>query len=93
MAGETYCLADTPHLALTEMITALRRGLGRPRWLLPLPARLLALPLAALGQSAMAEKLTGGLCVDSGKLMALGWQPREPLATVLQRIGASWAKR
>ncbi len=92
MAGETYCLADMPHLTLTEMITALRQGIGRPRWLLPVPARLLALPLAALGQGAMAEKLTGGLRVDSAKLTALGWRPRENLSVVLQRIGASRAR-
>ncbi len=93
MAGETYCLAESPHLTLTEMITALRQGLGRPRWLLPLPAPLLSIPLAVLGQSAMAEKLTGGLQVDPAKLLALGWQSREPLATVLQRIGASYRQR
>jgi nucleoside-diphosphate-sugar epimerase len=93
MAGETYCLAQEPHLSLTEMLTALRQGLGRPRWLLPVTAALMTLPLKALGKSAMAEKLDGGLSVDSSKLAALGWQPQEPMSAVLQRIGAAYISR
>ncbi len=91
MAGETYCLAETPHLSLTEVLTALRKGLGRPRLLLPIPAPLLSLPLRAIGKLAMAEKLGGGLSVDPSKLKALGWQPKEPMTAVLQRIGAAYA--
>jgi nucleoside-diphosphate-sugar epimerase len=93
MSGETYCLAQTPHLSLTEILTALRQGLNRPRWLLPVPALLLSLPLRAIGKTDMAEKLGGGLSVDPSKLMALGWQPGESLTTVLQQMGAAYAKR
>jgi UDP-glucose 4-epimerase len=88
MAGETYCLAEEPHLSLTEVLSALRQGLGRPSWLWPVPAPLLSLPLKVLGKAAMAEKLVGGLTADSSKIGALGWQPQKPLAAVLQRIGA-----
>jgi nucleoside-diphosphate-sugar epimerase len=91
MAGETYCLAETPHLSLTDVLAALRQGLKRPRMLLPIPASLLNLPLRAIGKTAMAEKISGGLAVDASKLTALGWQPKEPLAAVLQRIGAAYA--
>jgi nucleoside-diphosphate-sugar epimerase len=91
LAGETYCLAEAPHLSLTEVLTALRQGLKRRRWLLPVPAPLLGLPLKAIGQAAMAEKLSGGLTVDPSKLMALGWQPKAPMTAVLQRIGAAYA--
>jgi nucleoside-diphosphate-sugar epimerase len=92
MTGETYCVADRPHLSLTEVLTALRQGLGRSRWLLPVPQRLLSLPLAAVGWKAWAEKLGGGLDVDPAKLMALGWHPREPMKTVLQRMGAAYIR-
>jgi nucleoside-diphosphate-sugar epimerase len=93
MASETYCLAETPHLSLTEVLTALRKGLNRPRLLMPIPALLLSLPLKAIGKTVMAEKLSGGLSVDSSKLMVLGWQPMEPMAAVLQQIGAAHASR
>jgi UDP-glucose 4-epimerase len=93
MAGETYCLADPRHLSLTEVLTALREGMGRPRWLWPVPAPLLRFPLAALGKTAMSEKLFGGLTVDVSKITALGWQPRDSVATVLQRIGSDYATR
>ena len=93
MSGEIYCLAETPHLSLTEVIAALRKGLDRPRWLLPIPAPLMSLPLRSIGKSAMAEKLSGGLSVDASKLMALGWRPKEPLTSVLQRLGAAYASR
>jgi nucleoside-diphosphate-sugar epimerase len=93
MSGETYCLAQIPHLSLTEILTALRQGLGRPRWLLPAPAPLLGLLLKVVGRAAMAKKLSAGLSVDASKLMALGWQPREDLKTVLQRMGAAYIRR
>jgi nucleoside-diphosphate-sugar epimerase len=93
MAGETYCLAENPHLSLTDVLTALRQGLDRPRWLLPVPAPLLSLPLRAIGKTAMAEKLSGGLSVDPSKLKALGWQTKEPMTAVLQRIGVAYASR
>jgi nucleoside-diphosphate-sugar epimerase len=91
MVGETYCLAETPHLSLTEVLTVLRKGLNRPRWLLPVPASLLSLSLKAIGKTDMAGKLSGGLSVDSSKLIALSWQPKEQMTTVLQRIGAAYA--
>jgi len=93
MEGETFCLAETPHLSLTEVLAALRQGLGRPRWLWPVPAAVLSLPLKALGKTAMADKLVGGLTVDASKVMALGWQPTEPMAAILQQIGAAHARR
>jgi nucleoside-diphosphate-sugar epimerase len=93
MAGETFCLAEEPHLSLTEVLTALRQGLRRPRWLLPAPAALMTWPLKALGKAAKAEKLDGGLRVNSSKLAALGWLPKEPMSAVLQRIGAAYASR
>jgi nucleoside-diphosphate-sugar epimerase len=93
MAGELYCLAERPHLSLAEVLTALRQGLGRPRWLWPAPPSVLSLPLKALGKAAMAEKLAGGLDVDPGKIEALGWRPSEPLTAVLRRIGAASVAR
>ncbi len=88
-AGETYCLAQQPHLSLTEILTALRQGLGRSRLLVPVPARLLTLPLRLAGKRDLAERLGGGLEVDASKMIATGWSPQEPLTSVLKRIGSS----
>lgn len=88
MAGQTYCLAEEPHLSLADMLAAMRRGLGRPARLFSVPAGLAAAPLRLLGRSAMADRLTVGLRVDSTRLRALGWRPDVPLVQVLEDIAA-----
>jgi UDP-glucose 4-epimerase len=88
MAGEVYCLAEQPALSLAGIVTALRRGMRRGPGLLFLPPPLLAFPLKLLGRGDMAERLLGGLSVDSAKLAALGWKPARGLKSVLEEIGA-----
>ncbi len=91
MAGEVYCLAEAPHLSLAGIVTALRRGMRRGPGLISLPPPLLAFPLKLVGRGDMAERLTGGLSVDAGKLAALGWKPSRSLKSVLEGIGAKAA--
>ncbi len=88
MAGEVYCLAEAPALSLAGIVTALRKGLGKGPGLVSVPAPLLAFPLKLLGRGDMAERLLGGLAVDSAKLAALGWKPARSLRSVLEEIGA-----
>jgi nucleoside-diphosphate-sugar epimerase len=93
MRGETYCVAQDPHLSLSCILKEMRRGMGRSPGLLPCPPALLAFPLKLIGRGEMAARLTSGLKVDAAKLRAAGWKPALGLATALKGIGAAAAGR
>lgn len=81
-------VADDEPLGLGAMIAAYRAGLGRRPGLLPVPPALLTGALRLLGKGEMAERLNGGLAVDTGALKALGWRPAGTAAEGLRRLGA-----
>ncbi len=74
--GETYIVAD-PGIPprLPDLIVTLRKAQGRWPLLVPLPTHYVETPLRALGRDDLWERLGGNLRVDSGKLIAAGWQP------------------
>jgi UDP-glucose 4-epimerase len=71
-------VADPQPLTVPEMITAMRRGLGRRPGLVRVPARLLEAAFRAAGRVEDHQRLTGSLVADPAALRALGWEP--PLA-------------
>jgi nucleoside-diphosphate-sugar epimerase len=71
--------ADPQALTVAEMIAAMRRGLGRPPHVFPLPAALIELLLRAAGREEIHQRLSGSLIADPSALISLGWAP--PLAT------------
>ena len=78
--GEKYLLADGgPPVTVGDIVTALRKGMGREAGLirLPLPGVRVLLDLA--GKSDMAARLFDDLVVSTCKLTAAGWQA--PLTT------------
>jgi UDP-glucose 4-epimerase len=89
MAGETYVVADEPHPSIADMLLWLREGMGRPARLFAAPAALIRIPAMLAGKAAAYERLTGGLRVDSAKLRAAGWTPRQPISEVFREIGRS----
>lgn len=72
-------VADPEPVTLGEMITALRRGLGRGPGLLPVPGALVTAALRLLGKGEAAERLGGSLVANPAALTSLGWRP--PLST------------
>jgi nucleoside-diphosphate-sugar epimerase len=74
-AGETYVVADPEPLTIGEIVTALRRGRGKPPGLVALPPALLRLALTAAGRGANWEQIGGALIADPAKLLAAGWRP------------------
>jgi nucleoside-diphosphate-sugar epimerase len=89
MAAGAYLVADTEALTVGDIVAALRDGLGRPRRLMPAPARALALAARLAGKGDAYARLTGDLVVDTAKLRATGWAPsvaaREGLAKAATR--------
>jgi UDP-glucose 4-epimerase len=72
-------VADPTALSIAEMVTALRRGLGRKGGLIPVPPSLLKMALRAAGRAEIYQRLAGSLVADPSALMRLGWTP--PVAT------------
>jgi UDP-glucose 4-epimerase len=75
-AGETFLVRDGEDLSTATLVRHLRRALGRPPRLVPVPAVLLAGATRLLGRGAMTDRLLGSLAVDDGKIREkLQWQP------------------
>lgn len=88
-ARQTYLVADPAAVTLAEIVTALRRGLGRPPRLYPLPLRVFEALLKMLGRGDVWERLGGSLVVDPGKLIAAGWRPDADTLGALARMAAA----
>lgn len=79
----TFIVADGEALTMAEIIRALRRGLGRPEMLLPVPETSLARLLKLLGKGDFADRLTGDLVAEPARLRRIGWTPPEATAEAL----------
>ena len=89
-ANQTFLVSDGDDLSTTLLLRHLGRALGRPAWLVPVPASALRWGAALLGRSAVADRLCGSLQIDIGKARRLlGWTPpvlvREGLRYAVQR--------
>jgi len=80
-----FIVADPQALTVTEMIAAMRHGLGRRPNVFPFPVTLLELLLRAAGREDIYERLSGSLAADPSALMSIGWTP--PLATAAGLAG------
>jgi len=76
-ASGSYEIADEGTVSLADMLRALRRGMGLPARLVPVPAALLRLGARATGRAHLAGMLLDDLTVDPLPFMrAFGWTPR-----------------
>ncbi len=79
-------VADPQPLTLSQMIAAMRRGLGRRPGLIAVPASLLRAALEVSGHAASWPYLTGSLVADPQALTRLGWVPEVSTAQGLERL-------
>ena len=69
------------------------RALGRQSWIMPVPAPLLNLGAAMIGQRAITGRLTDSLQVDVTKTRELlGWEPRNSVSEGLRRTARSFQR-
>jgi nucleoside-diphosphate-sugar epimerase len=71
-------VADPQPLTVPEMVTAMRRGLGRRPGLVRVPSRLLEAAFRVAGRPEAHQRLTGSLVADPSALQQMGFVP--PLA-------------
>ncbi|MFA7553082.1 MAG: SDR family oxidoreductase [Spongiibacteraceae bacterium] len=75
-ANETFLVSDRRDLSLAELLTLMRRAMGKSPCLLPVPAAIFKLAGAITGKSAVIDRLVGSLQVDSTKAKdLLNWHP------------------
>ena len=68
-------VAEPDALTIAEMISSLRRGLGRRPGLFPVPVPLLRHVLGRFGLAEEYARIAGSLIASAAALTALGWTP------------------
>lgn len=75
-AGEVFMVSDGDDLSTPELVARLRRLMGRPERLVPVPPSCLRLAARLSGRTGVAERLLGSLVVNPEKIRKLlGWRP------------------
>ncbi len=83
---ETFIAADRAPIAFSDMIAALRRGLGRRPGLIPVPRALIRAPLQLIGREDILERIDGELIASPTKLIDKGWSGSQDSATALEHV-------
>jgi UDP-glucose 4-epimerase len=73
--GETYLVADSKPMTMSEIFTILRTVQGRRLKSVHIPHALIRLALMVIGGTDLWSRFSGELIVDIGKLEAAGWRP------------------
>jgi nucleoside-diphosphate-sugar epimerase len=75
-ANETFLISDDEDISTTQLIHTIRKSLGIPSLLLPIPQSWLVFLLKMMGKEFLATRLCGNLQVDIAKAkQLLGWKP------------------
>jgi len=70
-----FIAADPEPVTVPEIVAALRKGLGRPPGLIPVPSFALGAAAALMGKAEAYRRLSGSLVANAEALKKLGWQP------------------
>lgn len=90
-AGEVFLVSDGEDISTTELFRRIADALGRPSWIMPVPAPLLTLAGTAIGRRAITSRLTDSLQVDVSKTRKLlGWVPRKNVCEGLRQTARSF---
>ena len=85
-ANQTFFVSDGEDLSTTELFVRMGAALGKPAWLIPVPAWMLAAGASMLGKRDLSQRLCGSLCVDVSKARnLLGWSPPVSVDEELRR--------
>jgi nucleoside-diphosphate-sugar epimerase len=90
VTDEIFVLADPRPSSIAEIVSALRRGLGRDADLVSMSPALLRALLVFARLSSVWDRIGGTLVVDPSKLMDAGWVPKTDTAAALSLTAASF---
>lgn len=75
-ANQTFLVSDGEDVSTTDLLRRMGCIMGRPAYLLPMPAMLLKAGFALVGKSGLGQSLCGSLQVDINKARKLlDWSP------------------
>jgi len=90
----TYEIADRDMVSLTEILTWLRAGMGKPSGLAPVPAGLLRLAGRLSGKRKLVAALLDDLTLDPSPFMRVfAWSPPEEAEEAIKRSGRLFAEK
>ena len=93
-AGRTFIAAASQAVSAAEMVSQMRRALGRPARLFPMPAAAIEAAATVLGQGEKARRLTRELRLDSsGTERNLGWVARVPIEQSIEEMVRDYRAR
>jgi nucleoside-diphosphate-sugar epimerase len=75
-ANGTFLVADAEPISVTDLVAAMREGLGRSPHLVKMPLGAVRRLMKSFGKEADWERISGSFVVDAAKLMGIGWRPR-----------------
>jgi nucleoside-diphosphate-sugar epimerase len=85
-ANQTFLGSDGEDVSTSELLRRMRRAMGRPARLIPVPVSWLNVAAAMVGKPDVAQRLCGSLQVDIEKTRRLlGWSPPLSLDEGLRR--------
>ena len=91
--GQVFLVSDGEDISTTQLFKKIAQALGRPSFVMPLPASLVTMVAAAIGQSGVASRLIDSLQVDVNKTRALlGWEPRKNISEGLRQTARSFQR-
>jgi nucleoside-diphosphate-sugar epimerase len=73
--GETYMLADSAPMTVSEIVAILRKMQGRSLTTINVPQVIIRLSLMMCGRADLWSRFSGDLIVDTSKLELVGWRP------------------
>lgn len=88
-ARQAYTVADPEPISVSDMLAAMRSGLGRGPGLLPVPETWLRRLARLAGREETFLKLAGSLVARPERLLNAGWRPRAETKAALARLAAS----
>lgn len=92
-AGQVFLVSDGEDVSTSELFSRMAKALGRPSRTMPLPPSLLTFVATAIGQRAIASRLTQSLQIDLTKTrQVLGWKPRISLDEGLRATAGSFRR-
>jgi len=90
VASRTFFVSDEEVLSVAETIRTIRRALGKPEWLVPVPLRLLRLCISRCPGGAAPARILSNFEIDASTLHEMiGWRSVERAETGLTRM-AQW---